>query len=361
MSLLRKPIVVGKFRDFHDYVKSNNGQIGIKQRGLDLNLNNACNLKCEHCFTLSPKGLRVKERMDVDKIADIMNQAHDLGIFEIDLQGGELLLNKEYLYEVLEAMGTNRFYVYLTTNGYFMTKEIAERLYELGVDRCSVSIDSMNPETHDTFRGRKGTWERAINALKFVQDAGITPYLNITVGRYNADSEDLKLLLDYSKNNKYTTLLNVATPGGMWANLKDICINDEDREHLIKLRKEYKNILRNLWDPFDRNREAVIGCNTINRLYITPIGDVLPCPYVHIKVGNVFESSLKEISEKGFKVRYFREYSDKCLAGEDLEFIENYMAKGETTIFNPAPIEDLFKGEELLDDIVSLPAGKKAS
>ena len=220
MSLLRKPIVVGKFRDFHDYVKSNNGQIGIKQRGLDLNLNNACNLKCEHCFTLSPKGLRVKERMDVAKIADIMNQAHDLGIFEIDLQGGELLLNKEYLYEVLEAMGTNRFYVYLTTNGYFMTKEIAERLYELGVDRCSVSIDSMNPETHDTFRGRKGTWERAINALKFVQDAGITPYLNITVGRYNADSEDLKLLLDYSKDNKYTTLLNVATPGGMWANLK---------------------------------------------------------------------------------------------------------------------------------------------
>ena len=192
-----------------------------------------------------------------------------------------------------------------------------------------------------------------------VCDAGISPYLNITVGRYNADSEDLKLLLDYSKNNKYTTLLNVATPGGMWANLKDICINDEDREHLIKLRKEYKNILRNLWDPFDRNRESVIGCNTINRLYITPIGDVLPCPYVHIKVGNIFESSLKEISEKGFKVRYLENIVINVSVGEDLEFIENYMAKGETTIFNPAPLEDLFKGEELLEDIVSLPAGKK--
>ena len=93
--------------------------------------------------------------------------------------------------------------------------------------------------------------------------------MNITVGRYNADSEDLKLLLEYSKNNKYTTLLNVATPGGMWASVKEICINDEDRKHLIKLRKEYKNILRNLWDPFDRNREAVIGCNTINRLIYT--------------------------------------------------------------------------------------------
>ena len=94
MSLLRKPIVVDKFRDFHNYIKSNNGQIGIKQRGLDLNLNNGCNLKCEHCFTLSPKGLRTNERMPVDKISEIMDQAHDLGIFEIDLQGPtELLLD----------------------------------------------------------------------------------------------------------------------------------------------------------------------------------------------------------------------------------------------------------------------------
>ena len=37
------------------------------------------------------------------------------------------------------------------------------------------------------------------------------------------------------------------------------------------------------------------------------------------------------------------------------------MAKGDTTIFNPAPIEDLFKGEELLEDTVSLPAGRKAN
>ena len=39
---------------------------------------------------------------------------------------------------------------------------------------------------------------------------GISPYLNITVGRYNAQSEDIKLLLDYSKQ-KNIQLLNVAT------------------------------------------------------------------------------------------------------------------------------------------------------
>ena len=79
--------------------------------------------------------------------------------------------------------------------------------------------------------------------------------------------------------------------------MDSVCINEEDSNHLIEMRKHYKNMLRNLWDPMDRNREGVIGCNTINRLYITPKLDVLPCPYVHITIGKIYESSLKEIIE----------------------------------------------------------------
>ena len=37
---------------------------------------------------------------------------------------------------------------------------------------------------------------------KYVQETGMDPYLNVTVGHYNAKSEDLKQLLDYSKNHK---------------------------------------------------------------------------------------------------------------------------------------------------------------
>ena len=66
-----------------------------------------------------------------------------------------MLLNKEYLFDTLRALGTERFYVYLTTNGFFMTPEIAQELANLGVDRVSVSIDSLDEETHDTFRGKK--------------------------------------------------------------------------------------------------------------------------------------------------------------------------------------------------------------
>ena len=346
MALMQKPIVFKKFRAFHDYVKKNNGQIGTKQRGIDLNLNNACNLRCEHCFTNSPKGDHVKPVLPAAKVAEIADQAHELGIFEWDLQGGELLLRPQILFDTLKAIKTERFYMYLTTNGWHLDAPMAKKLSEAGIDRVSVSIDSMKPEVHDEFRGKKDSWRRAMAALQHVQDAGMTPYLNITVGHYNAQSEDVQQLLEYSKDHNYTTLLNVATPAGMWQKLSDIMVDEEDKAHLIEMRKKYKNILRNLWNPFDRKYEGVLGCNTVNRLYVTPLGDVLACPYVHIKLGNVFEQSLQEISEFGFSIKKFREHSSLCLAGEDKEFVTKYMMKDGTSIFNPRHAKDIFGPEE---------------
>ena len=68
----------------------------------------------------------------------------------------------------------------------------------------------MDPKTHDELREEK-IRRRAMEALKMVQEAGIDPYLNITVGHYNAKSDDLRMLLDYSKKNKYRTLVNVGS------------------------------------------------------------------------------------------------------------------------------------------------------
>ena len=66
-------------------------------------------------------------------------------------------------FNVLEAIKPERFYLYLTTNGYYLDKKMAKELAKFKVSRVSVSIDSMNEETHDSFIGKKGAWERAIN------------------------------------------------------------------------------------------------------------------------------------------------------------------------------------------------------
>ena len=231
-SLLNKPRLVEKLRNFYDYVQKNDGKVGTKTRGIDLNFNNACNLRCKYCFTNSPKGDHVKEYLDIKAIKKLADEADELGYFEFDLQGGELLLQPKKLFEVLEAIRPERFYMYLTTNGYYLDKNMAKKLADYKVSRVSVSIDSMDEKIHDEIRGRKESWKRAIEALKHVQDAGMDPYLNITVGHYNANTDHFKQLLDYSKDQKYRTLLNVAVPAGMWQKAEEIICDDNDREYL---------------------------------------------------------------------------------------------------------------------------------
>ena len=348
-SLLDNPRLMEKLRDFYKYVRKNDGKIGQKQRGIDINFNNACNLRCEYCFTNSPIGDHAKDQLSVEIMGEIADQADELGIFEFDLQGGELLLRPDVLFEVLEAIKPERFYLYLTTNGYFLDKKMAERLAKAKVSRVSVSVDSMDEETHDKIRGRKDSWRRAIEGLKHAKAAGLDPYMNITVGHYNAFSDDIEHMCQYSLENGYTTLLNVATPGGMAQDNEEIMVDDDDKVRLLELRKKYKNIIRNIWNPFDKEYANILGCNTVNRLYVTPIGDVLVCPYVHVKIGNVYEQSLKDISEYGFGIKYFHDHSDLCLAGEDHEFVQKCMQHKGQTIFNPIDAKEFFVKEDYVN------------
>ena len=47
--------------------------------------------------------------------------------------------------------------------------------------------------------------EKSNTSFKICKNAGMDPYLNITVGHYNANTEHFKQLLDYSKDQNYKT------------------------------------------------------------------------------------------------------------------------------------------------------------
>jgi len=53
----------------------------------------------------------------------------------------------------------------------------------------------------------------------------------------------------------------------------------------------------------------------------------LPCVFIHISIGNIFEESLADIIKRGQSIKYFKRFNRLCLSGEDREFIQNYMAK----------------------------------
>lgn len=347
MQIMEKPMVVEKLRRFYSNVRKNDGKIGTNLRILDYSYHNICNFKCQHCFTKAPDNKGGIESLSFEKIAEVADEAHELGIYEFDLQGGELLLFPDKMFKLIETIKPERFYVYLTTNGYYLDEEMALRLAAAGVDRVSVSIDSIDAREHDSFRGCVGAHEKAMKALEYVKAAGMAPHMNITVGHYNAFSKELEELLSYSKEHGYTTVMNIAIPTGCWLGNTEVMVDRRDKEHLLKLRKKYGNILRDIWDPFDRENEGILGCNTISRMYMTPVGDILACPFMQIKIGNINEQSLKEIVEYGYTVKKFHDYSDVCLVGEDREFVKKYMKEG-MSIFNPLDAKEVFEKEDYI-------------
>lgn len=345
MSYMEKPAVMKKVYDFHKKVKKNHGCIGSIPRIIDLSYDNTCNFNCEHCFTRAPEGVNTIEHLSDSTVKCLADEAHELGFYEFDLQGGELLLNPENLYHLMDLIDTSRFYTYLTTNGYLLTEAIAYSLSEKGMDRISVSIDSILPDEHDKFRGCEGAHAHALQALQYAQKANIEPFMNITVGHYNAFSKEIEELLQYSLEHGYKTILNAAVPAGCWKGNVDVMLTEEDTAHIEELRRKYGNVVRDLWNPFDKQQQEVIGCNAGNILYITPWGDVLPCPFIHIGLGNIKEQSLKDIFEYTKTIKYFNHYSRKCLAGEDKEFVLKYLS-GDMTTQHPADAKRLFSRED---------------
>ena len=123
-------------------------------------------------------------------------------------------------------------------------------------------------------------------------------------------------------------------------------IDKEDAAYLRDLKEKHDCLHRDLYPIFDFEW----GCRTVNGLiYITEGGDVLPCPFIHVSLGNIIDEPLSTILERGWRVTKFRDYSSHCLAGEDREFIENYMSKaiGRT---GPVPFNEAFTDDDLYED-----------
>ena len=81
---------------------------------------------------------------------------------------------------------------------------------------------------------------------------------------------------------------------------------------------------------------------------VTKYGDVLPCPYIHTSLGNVFEESLKDIVKRGMSIKCFKNDTDTCLIAEDRDFINKYVVD---RIYNkelPVPHSEVFLSEDYI-------------
>jgi radical SAM protein len=64
-----------------------------------------------------------------------------------------------------------------------LTREVVGCFKALGVHQMALSLDGASPETHDGFRGVPGTFQRAMEALEWAREVGLSTQINTTVTR----------------------------------------------------------------------------------------------------------------------------------------------------------------------------------
>ena len=78
--------------------------MGKTPRQIAIDYNNACNFKCEFCYEVGEEKYNTR-LLSFEDITRICDEADALGIWEIVLQGGELLINVENTKKIIAACG----------------------------------------------------------------------------------------------------------------------------------------------------------------------------------------------------------------------------------------------------------------
>jgi MoaA/NifB/PqqE/SkfB family radical SAM enzyme len=274
-------------------------------------------------------------------VANLADQADAMGLARFVITGGEPLIFKD-LDEIVAAIGPRRFYINMDTNGWFLDDARARHLKEIGVDRIQLSIDSFDADEHDEFRGVKGSHERAMRAADSAVKAGLQIFIQTVVTKKRLYSDEFIKFIEYFNGKGIGVFVSYAKPVGAWeGNFGDIVTKDDMRYFTDVLEKKY-NVYTHLTPAYGLN----FGCIAVKQMFsVTHTGDVLPCPYMQISIGNIFKEPLKDIIARGFSINCFGERRDTCLIAEDVNFIKKYL---EGRVYGkpvPVPCEDVF-GEE---------------
>ncbi len=268
--------------------------------------------------------------------------------FEINFAGGEALTHKLTI-PLIKYAHSLGFRTVVASNGMLVNKAMAKRLNEAGLTAINLSLDSLNQEIHDYYRGYKGAFKgvmRAIEALssyKYPQ-AGIISIIH--GGTYKGIIDLVKWASSHKKLYWILTMAimqpnNTGFESGWYArkdfkelwpeNTKEVLeVIDkliEIKKDQIKLTKaginkseKLVNTLPQLYafknyfsDPerFVKNDQP---CNFDTAIQVSAVGDIYMC-YHYNKIGNVHEDDFRKvwISKKAEETRQnIRKCKNNC-------------------------------------------------
>jgi AdoMet-dependent heme synthase len=268
------------------------------------NLTRKCNLKCSHCY-INATSKELDGELNTEESKRLIDQIAEVSRPLLILSGGEPLLRKD-VYELIRYGTQKGLRMGLGSNGGLIDAKAAHDLKEAGIKTVSISLDSNVPRQHDEFRGVKGSWDNAVAAIKALKENGILVQVNTTLTQQNYGQIDdvMTLAEQLGVENFHLFFLVPTGRGAKIADISPAMYEDMITKTFAKTAKHRLNVRPSCAPQFMRiaqgmgldMRQWIRGC--IAGMYycrVYPNGDVTPCPYLPVKLGNVRETTFKDI------------------------------------------------------------------
>lgn len=207
--LPKKVLVSGNFGDRTEHYAYNEfdieGEIDLcnnrlyKPTKIILELTMKCYTKCVYCYA----DKRTKYvPLSSERIISIINEAHELGIPSIELNGGEVLLHPD-IKEILIALDKHGYHPFISTKVPLDT-DMLLFLMEHNFKNIQISLDSVNPNTLSTTLGvTKPYLDKLDHTMKYIDDHDFLWQVNVVVTRFNSSlTTEFEPLMGYLKSFK---------------------------------------------------------------------------------------------------------------------------------------------------------------
>jgi MoaA/NifB/PqqE/SkfB family radical SAM enzyme len=316
-----KPRVYDKVIHYPDLLAS-----GKSAALLDVQYSFLCNFHCTHC-SISQMRERTGDALTPVDIKDLCDQADKYGLGHFYLDGGEPLAFPD-LAEVLEAIGPERFYILLVTNGWLLTAKKAEWLKSAGVDKVQISLDGLDPAEHDEFRNKPGSHAKVLRAIEAAKAAGLGVQIATIVTSLRVQSPEFDKFLDFTDGLGVTVAAQFPKLVGEWRGRYDLLLSPFDMARLDDLCRVHA-----LNTHLSPGYGMAGGCLAGRRyLTINAWGDAMPCSGMRFVLGNIRTDPLTSILDKS--MQYYGNFSRSCRL-QSGEYNRRFVCD------EPAPIEDV--------------------
>lgn len=294
------------------------------------NVTQKCNLYCKHCYRESSPE-EIDNELTTEEGKKLLSDMKRANLGAIVFSGGEPLLRPD-IFELIEYASSLGIMPLMGSNGTLITSEVAKRLKLSGLKAIAISVDSLNKDIHDDFRGKEGALAEALIGIKNSIDAGLKVQVNITISKYNLD--DIDEIIDYAEkigalSSHILFLVDVGRGKNIDSAQLDIV---EYKDSINKVIGKKLNIkLKPTCAPQYKVEAMFRGIATvggrgciagISYCSVLPNGDVHICPYTHVKVDSIRERDFDDIWQNNhvfLRLRDYSQYKGKCGSCEHIE------------------------------------------